>query len=259
MRIINWNVRTANPFLSKGLNRVRSLEPDVISLQEFPLKKLSLLGTLPEYSVHHAPDFNRSVRGKEMPYSALITLSRLPVTNVLLREYHEETPFSILKNFFYQKISKVVHKYNSLVVQVQTSVSSSLTIENVHLPCTTVQERLGTVKKLVLQVLSEESDILLGDFNITGSHPASFFVKLLQGEPMRTIFRQERRLVDLLFADFGVNNHFANINTTNYHPLLFTAQFDHVISKADRVVNKEVIKMRGSDHKLLLVDYDEGS
>lgn len=254
MKIVNWNVFDRNRKILKGLEYIKTLEPDIITLQEFPEKHIEqLFEMFPESTIVKTFDFESVSNIGENTFLVNIIKNDLSPKTVT-KKYSDFKPSSLLHSLLYKNINKHVQRFNYLKTEIE-SEDNKISILNFHLP-TSVNGR--TRQRLIQVIFNElsgtEKVLVCADLNVSPNLYFDLFTGWAREYKYRDYKYNERNEVEKLFHGFNFENVFFGENTTTIPKIFGTFQFDHILSKGINVQKKEILQNFGSDHKVLVLE-----
>ena len=252
MKIYSWNTLRTNS-TENALALIRSLEFDVMCLQEVPPPLLAELKKLP-FSLAADVESTYTLRGvAKEDYS--VVLSRYPIaTSGSLR--FPASPFPLRMRLFALLVRPPGWKHfggrHSMYADIETP-QGALRVFSIHLSLSHPSARLHEFDMLADNMRSDAPNVLAGDFNLLDS-PHITPLNWIYGGTVRDalLYKRERSAFEERFASLHLQNVLLGTRTQ----LQAFCQLDHILIPDDwRVTQAQVIAQRhGSDHHPIFVE-----
>ncbi len=250
--IYSWNVLDTNKSEDEVLKFLNSTSFDAFCLQEVSEKLLENLKELP-FNMVYEKDFIREIKGKEVPcYIAILTPHKIENSkgSFIDRRYVPKLQTTIfiklacLMGGGWTRLSK---QQSGMYADIVLPTGQRFRIFSVHLSTRGSKERLNAFKIITEHLLSNEQNIIAGDFNVIDNSNFNGFNWLLGATFSESVpWYQERKLMETAFSNAGFINSLKNQGTIT----AVKNQTDHILTpKETSVLGSEVLKDSfGSDH-----------
>jgi endonuclease/exonuclease/phosphatase family metal-dependent hydrolase len=254
MRIISWNVFSANRKIKKGIRYILSLHPDVLCLQEVPYSVIPWLDTISGYALQSCIDWKH--KHKDTKHTYVCTLTKKKPVNVRQHIYDNGFYRSLLTKL-YTWLLHIEEQHNVLVVTLLVD-GKPIQIANTRLSCAIgTRDRLEGFTALIQKTKhSTVPTIYCGDFNVVDSKIFNRLTGWMRGFTHFDYLLNERGSFEDLYQKEQLVNVFRGRSTSVFtRPLL---QFDHILIPYSFPINSHTIakKRFGSDHRILTVDIE---
>lgn len=251
MKIYSWNIYFHNKQLGKAFTYIKSLDFDVLCLQEVPEDFLKRLEKLP-YQIASAVDIAFSSHKKKRTIYSVI-LSRHPIVSSKEIIFPEaDLPFRALL-LLKARSRWAGYRYHGSVYADIKIKKNVIRFFSLHLTLTGPSDRRKEFEVVKDFLPKKFPAIIAGDFNTIESpltKPLNWFVgsKISEATP----WYRERKRVEAEFKNLRLKNPLRGKITHN----ILRSQLDHiVVPQSANVLNAEVVKRTyGSDHHPVLVE-----
>ncbi len=250
LRLATWNVCKINPHISKGLDYLFYLKPDIVSLQEVQSSVLDLLhDKYPNYKVYKVKDFNNKKSGK-ITYSCLLTHHKIKSHGRL--KYSKFSNNSFLSAMY--KLNGNVETNNCVYIDFVWKRKPLRFFGMRFSSAVSSLRRLEFAKCLLVRRKRKSTNIIMGDLNIGTGKLYSFFTGLVRGYSGTELFQDERIDFDLLLEKQNYLNYFSKKSTSSLK--YFKQQFDHILIPKAQYGQRGFLSKSGfgSDHLMLFLD-----
>ncbi|MFH1359253.1 MAG: endonuclease/exonuclease/phosphatase family protein [archaeon] len=248
MKIINWNVFSGNKKIEDSLKLVFKRAPDIICLQEFPVKSKKILNSYPDYDFVYCKD-----------YSTLTDFIRR-TTALMVVGIKKKIKFkSKIIRFPHYKGYNLIRRYwkwdecrEGLVIDFNYK-GKKVRLFNVHFSFAASPDRRVFEFEKISSFFNKKNNIVCGDFNIISKRRYKYFFGWIFTYRFKDYFKNEKEIFSNLFKE----NNLKNIFKGNYTHRSVGMQLDYVLipnswNSGDLVVDKE--SSLYSDHLLMDVD-----
>src|SRR3989344_2401382 len=256
MKIYSWNIFFRNGKLERAFAFIKSLDFDVLCLQEVPEDFLERLQKLPLF-IAFAPDVDR-IYPDRVERNYLVILSRHPV--VSHNAFALTLPRPPLRTRLFVKAmrpanwSRVANKHGLYADIIAPGMKKPIRVFCLHLILAHPEARRREFDIAMREHDPELPTVVCGDFNILDTPLVTPFNWLLGGSVGDAVqWQRERREFEREIATLGFTN---PLNGQRTH--LVSRQLDHILtSRHLPIVAAHVVPERlGSDHFPIHVEID---
>lgn len=251
MKIYSWNVYCYNPRMKELAEAIRTLDFDVLCLQEVTDELLALLKEMPLHLASHV-DVIRLVKNGKRERNHVVVLSRVPFVNTGTLQFFT-FPFPFHTRVFIALMSLIkwsfVTERGALYVDIPYK-DSLLRVFSVHLTLWGASNRVKEFDAVMGHVQPDVPTVIAGDFNVV-EYPPMKLINWLLGAPLAEgmPWYPERMLFEERFLARGFTNPLRGKIT---HPFS-RSQLDHILASTDLAVTEPQVYLEryGSDHQLV--------
>lgn len=250
MKIYSWNVYCYNRQMPEVAMRIRTLDFDILCLQEVTPALLEELKRMPFYLTYHV-DVLRFF-GKRRDYNYVAILSRVPHKGSGTFQFMD-FPFPGHTRLFIAFMSlfkwSFLTERGAIYADYETA-GQTLRVFSVHLTLWGPGNRQKEFDEVVRNIEPGKATVVCGDFNVIEYGPMKVLNWIL-GAPLAHAvpWYPERDLFEERFRDAGLTNALRGKIT---HPFS-RSQLDHILVSKDIEVEHSSVdaERHGSDHALV--------
>jgi endonuclease/exonuclease/phosphatase family metal-dependent hydrolase len=254
MKLYSWNVLHRNKELDRAFEFIKTLDFDVLCLQEVPEKLLSRLATLP-YSIVHGIDVDIIGAGTlERLYCVILSKHNIVSSHdFALPELKWPLRSKLFTFMMYPAGWRKMENRRSLWADIELPHIGRTRVFCLHLTLSHPKQVLSEFDSAAKLRQRSIPTIFAGDLNIVES-PRVSLINWIHGGPVRDVYRwdQNRTEAERRFASLKLQNPLRGISTHS----IARSQLDHILVPSTfKVTKAEVLKDRfGSDHHPVFVE-----
>ncbi len=250
MKIITWNIYNKSRKIKEGFEFIKSHEPDVLCLQEFPSSFMHLLKET-DYKFFVSKDCNKVCFTKKHPVNSFLVVG---IKKSIEAKSYAIKIINSARNNIVTKLTNLIECVEAIKIKLNYK-GKEMDLLNVHLPMAAPPSERLRIMNSLLDTSSISSSIVCGDLNSFARKKHSWIIGRFFGYNKNDYDVDEHEIFDKLFKKNSLVNHFKD-NVT--HP--FSGfQLDHIlVPKHFGVKNKKIIKSgyRFSDHLPIMLELD---
>lgn len=253
MKIYSWNVYCYNRKVPKVTRYIRSLDFDVLCLQEVTPELLKELQEMPFHLTYHV-DVIRLFRQGRSEENYVAILSKTPFTNTGTLQFFN-FPFPLHTRAFIAFMSmfrwSFVTERGALYADLELE-GESLRVFSVHLTLWGADNRAKEFEAVVGHIEPNRPTVVGGDFNVVEFGPMKILNWLLGGPLKEGMpWFPERNLFEERFKEAGLLNPLRGHITHQFS----RSQLDHLLITKDLVARDIRVESEthGSDHRPIAI------